>query len=66
MLDKFERREPEVPQYLALHEFDGDEFPMKELGETAETEWAKKVMGALRMEEVGWYRLKRVYGEDKK
>ncbi|KAF2786211.1 hypothetical protein K505DRAFT_422566 [Melanomma pulvis-pyrius CBS 109.77] len=63
VLDKFERREPEVPQYLALHEFDGEDFPMEALGGTAGTEWAKKVMGNLNREEVGWYRLKREYRE---
>lgn len=63
VLDKFERSEPEVPQYLALHEFDGKEFPMEALGKTAGTEWAKKVMGNLSAAEIGWYRLKRTYDD---
>jgi hypothetical protein len=65
VLDKFERSEPEVPQYLALHEFDGEQFSMQELGSTAETEWAKRVMGNLKAGEVGWYRLKRTYVDGK-
>ncbi|KAH7377668.1 hypothetical protein BKA66DRAFT_422017 [Pyrenochaeta sp. MPI-SDFR-AT-0127] len=47
-LDKFKRVEPEIPKYLALHEFEGDVLP---------------VMGGLVGEEVGWYRLKRKYAE---
>lgn len=62
-LDKFKRVEPEIPKYLALHEFEGDVLPWKELGESAQTEWAKRVMGGLVGEEVGWYRLKRKYAE---
>lgn len=63
MLDQFVRKAPEVPQYLALHEFDGEDLPWKELGASAETEWAKRIMENLRKEEIGWYRLKRVYAE---
>jgi hypothetical protein len=66
VLDKFERSAPEVPRYLALHEFDGNEFPMEALGKTAGTEWAKKVMGNLAAAEVGWYRLKRTYDDTKR
>ncbi|KAF2014638.1 hypothetical protein BU24DRAFT_493198 [Aaosphaeria arxii CBS 175.79] len=62
-LDGFERIRPEVPCYLALHEFDGEELPWGVLRESAETEWARRVMGGLVREEVGWYRLKRRYGE---
>lgn len=62
VLDRFVRREPEVPRYLALHEFDGAELPWEGLRKSAETEWARKVMGSLRLEEIGWYSLKRVYG----
>ncbi|KAF1943683.1 hypothetical protein EJ02DRAFT_453168 [Clathrospora elynae] len=64
VLDCFERTEDEkVPKYLAHHEFNGDALPWKELGEIATTEWAKKVMGGLVGEEVGWYRIKKVYAE---
>jgi hypothetical protein len=65
-LDEFERTSPKIPKYLALHEFDcGDEgLPWKELGESAETEWAERVMGNLVREEVGWYTRKRVYEEE--
>jgi len=60
-LNEFERKEPEVPKYLALHEFECEELPWKELGESAETEWAKRVMGGLVTSEVGWYVRKREY-----
>jgi hypothetical protein len=52
-----------APRYLALHEFGGDALPWKELQESAQTEWAKKVMGGLAKEEVGWYEVRRVYSE---
>lgn len=62
-LDKFARTEPEIPKYLALHEFEGTVLPWKELAKSAQTTWAKRVMAGLVREEVGWYRLKRVYAE---
>ncbi|KAF2733819.1 hypothetical protein EJ04DRAFT_494675 [Polyplosphaeria fusca] len=50
VLDRFERRGAEgCPQYLALHEFEGEELDMEGLG--------------LEGEEIGWWGLKRVYGE---
>jgi hypothetical protein len=36
-------------------------LPWEGLKKSTETEWAKRVMGGLVMEEVGWYELKRVY-----
>lgn len=62
-LERFVRRVPEIPAFLALHEFEGEDLPWKEMGESGETEWAKKVMGKLAREEVGFYRLKREYPE---
>lgn len=62
-LDRFVRVEPQVPRFLALHEFQGDVLPWKELAESAQTEWAKSVMGGVVKEEVGWYALKREYAE---
>ncbi|KAF2265103.1 hypothetical protein CC78DRAFT_616242 [Lojkania enalia] len=62
-LDRFVRTSPEIPGYLALHEFQGEDFPWGELSGTAGTEWAKRVMGGLKMEEIGWFRLKRTYPE---
>lgn len=52
-----------VPKFLALHEFSGEVLPWKELEESASTEWAKKVMGNLTKQEIGWYQVKRVYPE---
>lgn len=63
-LNEFERSEPKVPKYLALHEFAGDLLPWKELAESAETEWAKKVMETLVRDEVGWFVCKRKYSEE--
>jgi hypothetical protein len=62
-LNEFERTSPEIPKYLALHEFECEDLPWKELGASARTEWAKRVMGGLMREEVGWYTRKRVYEE---
>ncbi|EPE24262.1 hypothetical protein GLAREA_08113 [Glarea lozoyensis ATCC 20868] len=51
---------PREPQkYLALHEFDVDTLPQDELQKTAETEWAKKVMGSLQGSEVMVFRLEK-------
>jgi hypothetical protein len=63
-LEAFERTSPELPRYLALHEFGGEELPWKQLGESTQTEWAKRVLGSLVREEVGWFKSKRVYGEE--
>lgn len=57
------RAEVEAPVYLALHEFDGDSLPMEDLGKTAETPWAKKVMGALEGSEIGAYKLFGSWGD---
>lgn len=67
-LERFERRVPECPVYLSLHEFDGVNggLDWEGLQRSVETEWTKKVMGGCEMEEVGWYRRKRVYIEEKK
>lgn len=53
-LDRFVRREEPVEQHLTLIEFDGEELPVGKV---------KEVMGSCGKEEVGWYRLKRVYDE---
>jgi hypothetical protein len=53
-----------APRYLAMHEFSGEVLPWKELQASVETEWAKKVMGGLVKEEIGWYEVKRLYGEE--
>jgi hypothetical protein len=63
-LEAFKRSVPEVPKYLALHEFAGEGLPWKQLEESTQTEWAKKVMGGLIGEEVGWYTSKRVYAKE--
>lgn len=60
-LDEFKRIEPVVPSYLAVHEFDGDEFPMAALAKVDETEWSKKVVAELELMEAGFYKLKRKY-----
>ncbi|KAF2032161.1 hypothetical protein EK21DRAFT_99254 [Setomelanomma holmii] len=62
-LDEFEWSEPVVPKSLALHEFEGEVLAWKELQESAETEWTKRVMGGLIRSEIGWYVLKREYAE---
>lgn len=62
-LNEFERSVPDIPQFLALHEFECEELPWTELGASAETEWAGRVMGGLAKSEIGWFVGKRVYGE---
>jgi hypothetical protein len=52
-LDQFERIEAEVQLYVALIEFDGLEAPVWRVSE---------VMGGYKTgDEVGWYRMKRIY-----
>ena len=64
-LDRFVRSEPEVgtqvARFLALHEFEAEDWDWDGLGRSAVTEWAKKVMGNLGIEEIGWYARKRIY-----
>lgn len=62
-LDGFERSRPEIPKFLALHEFSGEVLPWAELQASAETEWARKVMGGLVGSEIGWFMCKRSYEE---
>jgi len=54
-----------VPTYLALHEFDSESLPQDELAKTAETEWAKKIMGSLVGQEVSVFRLDKSFGNIK-
>jgi hypothetical protein len=63
-LEAFERSSSELPRYLALHEFGVEELPWKELTESTQTEWAKRVLSGLIKEEIGWFKSKRVYGEE--
>lgn len=51
--------------YLSLHEFDRDTLPQGDLDKTAETPWAKKVMGSLLGAEVGVYALSGAWGNAK-
>ncbi|KAH4936716.1 hypothetical protein HBI79_070640 [Parastagonospora nodorum] len=62
-LDGFERSTPHIPKFLALHEFGGEALPWGELQASAETEWAKRVMGGLVGSEIGWFACKRRYEE---
>jgi hypothetical protein len=58
-------RPREAQKYLALHEFDVDTLPQDELQKTAETEWAKKVMGSLQGSEVMVFRLEKELADTK-
>jgi len=62
-LNEFARSVPDIPKFLALHEFECEALPWEELGASAKTEWAEKVMGALVKSEVGWFVERRVYAE---
>ncbi|KAH6672053.1 hypothetical protein B0J14DRAFT_639994 [Halenospora varia] len=57
--------EKNVPTYLALHEFDSESLPQEDLQKTAETPWAKKVMGSLAGSEVFVFRLTGEFGDVK-
>lgn len=52
-----------APPYLALHEFASDSLPEQELAATAETEWAKKVMGSLSASEIFVFKLDKSFGD---
>jgi hypothetical protein len=60
-----EKKISEPPKYLALHEFDLEAPITEELMKTAETEWAKKVMGGCVRQEVGVYRVLNAFGDVK-
>lgn len=63
-LERYERTiKDDMPKFLALHEFECEDLPSKELAESAQTEWSKRVMGDLVREEVGLFVLKREYSE---
>ena len=53
------------PGYLALHEFEGESLPDADLQKTAETEWARKVMGGLAGSVVGVYKIRGAWGDVK-
>lgn len=52
---------PKPPTWLALHEFDSFRLPLKEMKETDETEWAKRVLTAPKSSERAIYRLDHVH-----
>jgi hypothetical protein len=71
VLKEFERQ-PADPienrvSVVALHEFDGDYFPMEGMLKADETPWTASTLASLKQGgiEAGFYRLKRVYGEFK-
>lgn len=60
-----EKKIAEPPKYLALHEFDVDELPAKELAATGETPWATKIMGGCVQTEVGIFKILKEFGDVK-
>ncbi|KAL6150844.1 hypothetical protein ACJQWK_00535 [Exserohilum turcicum] len=52
-----------APRFLALHEFSGDALPWEALKESLSTDRAKKVIGALEKQDMGVYKVRRVYPE---
>jgi len=64
ILDCYERRQNVgAPAYLALHEFDADEFDMEALAKADETEWSRRIVPTLEVMQAGFFRLLRKYGE---
>ena len=55
--------EPDVPAYIALHEFEGETLPMEQLKKTTDTEWAKRMQEGALKKETGVWRLIRGFGE---
>lgn len=52
------------PEYINLFEFDVESPDMPTLLATAETEWAKKIMGGSKVE-AGYYHLEGAFGDRK-
>jgi len=55
----------EPPTYLAIHEFEVERPDGEALKKTAETEWAKKILGGAKTMEVGMWGLKGRFGDGK-
>jgi hypothetical protein len=53
------------PTYLAMHEFDTEDLDMKALMATADTEWSKKIMGAVTKLETPVFKHAKSYGDGK-
>ena len=71
VLKEFERQSAnpieERISVVALHEFDGQYFPMEGMLKADETAWTASTLKSLKVGglEAGFYRLKRVYGDFK-
>ena len=53
----------EAPEYIAFHEFEGEELPMNRLVETTKTEWSKKHMENVLKNETSVWKLIKGFGE---
>ena len=58
-----DEKAPEPPTWLAIHEFDTLDLPVKEMQATAETEWSKKILGTAKAIEAPVYRHVKSFGE---
>ena len=54
----------EAPEYIAFHEFEGEELPMEKLIETTKTEWSRKHMENVRKNETTVWKKIFVGGEE--
>jgi len=55
----------EPPPWFAVHKFDTENIDMEKLMETAETEWAEKVLTGVQTLEGSTWRLENSFGEKK-
>lgn len=52
-----------IPRFLALHEFESPNLPMDQIGQTASTEWAKKVLGSVKVMQAPLFTLTKAGGQ---
>ena len=58
-----DEKAPEPPTWLAIHEFDTLDLPMKDMQATAETEWSKRILGTAKVIEAPVYRHVKSFGK---
>ncbi|KAI9813064.1 MAG: hypothetical protein M1827_004284 [Pycnora praestabilis] len=53
----------ETPRFLALHEFESPNLPMDQINQTASTEWAKKILGSVKIMQAPLFTLTKAGGQ---
>lgn len=57
------QKQPEMPRWLACHEFDTTDLDWSILGASGETEWSKKIMGDAKVVDATVWKLKKAWGQ---